>query len=434
MTTVTDLSTDQFLKKFESPSLSEMANQIKSVTDNILQTYPPHYDQPPLQPTLSPSHQNLVPPSFQPQQSYIPQPVASYPETQQEEEFDDDQNLADAHLLMKNQAEKQKILKENYLKSEQRNFALSKELLQKDLNTVKFLHKQALQENDIDAQNELVSKQTTLQSELFNLERSHDDFLKDYQKVLDDEPYVPDYAPSYNEEPSYQETESRFQFRKSNPWYDYEVNQTYNPSLVEKATELESNMINEYQLKNMTHYIETPYYFNDLKNRLFQLYGIQNNQPAGDPMSQNHFVPPYIPQIQNQNPQNPQLPYQQPQQPLSNQPYNEYGVTHQPHQPQQFQSQPYNQQQPMQQPQFQAPPQMMGPPTSVPSYGPPVSPVVDQRNDFNAQEMYSNKAFQIFKNSLNSSLVPNLERLSHEQQLRLFNSAIKNKGVIPGGN
>jgi len=419
-------STDSFIQNLTSPSLSQMAEAYKGFVPSVEQGYE---NQPLVQPMqLKPEYQPQ--PNVQPQ---APQPAAPQPVKNQANE-DDLRLLAEAHQVTKNMAERERILKENYLKAEQRAAAREKELMQKDLKLAEFLHKKAIDDGDSELQNEMHSRQISLQNELTRHEIEHNNFLNQYQEILNDTPKIVDYAPTYEEsEPQDHESDMRKNFRKANSWYDFESDH-YNQDLVKTASEIEQSMINEYQLKNMGNYLETPYYFDDLKNRLFNKYGIQNQmaapmqaqpniQPVSAPINpflsqeQNPFIPNQMGQLNQQQ----QMSY--PTAPIQQQP--------------QYQSAPQSQYQPQPMQQMQQPMMQQQYGSSQPTqYGPPVSPV--SYNTMPAysgmpgapknEAMYSQKAFEMFVNSLNPTIAPQLANLTHDQKLQLFQASIKNQG------
>lgn len=402
-------STDSFIQNITSPSLSQMAEAYKGYVPPVEQGFE---GQALVQPMELKHHQQPQP---QPQVQYTPAKVRD------ENKEEDNKLLAEAYHITKEMAAREQILKENYLKAEQRSFHNEKELLLKDLRLAEFLHGKAIDEGDSELQNEMHSRQMKLQNELTRQEIDQNNFLEKYQTVLDDKPKVVEYAPSYEEsDPADYESDTRKTFRKENTWYDYDSNH-YNQDLVKTAADIEQGMINEYQLKNMENYLESPYYFEDLKTRLFNKYGIQMNpqqqQQAQQQAPQNPFVPAQVPQFDPQG----QMPFQP--QPMMQQ------------QQQMMQSQPMQQMQqhPMQPQAMQIAPSY-GPPTAPVSYGPPVSPVSynagmqQQPSGQGNEAMHSQKAFEMFVNSLNPTIAPQLAKLDQAQQMQLFNAAIKQQG------
>lgn len=411
------LSTEQFIKGLTGSSLSQFSDEVKAYTPPSELGYE---NQPLVQPMpMQPQYQ-------QPQQ---PQYVSPSPSVSDDNTFDDNKLLMEAHETTKESARREQILKEHYLKAEQRASHREKELLTKDLQLAEFFLKNAIDEGDSETQAKMHSTISEVQGKLTKHDIEYDNFINNYQTILDDKPKVFDYAPTYQEEETaYQESPARQIFRKANTWYDFQT-PTYNPNLVQKANEIEQKMINEYQLKNMSNYIESPAYFEDLNARMFREFGIeapgpqstqtmqpgsdwqsfqngQNNQMAQPNAPQNYFVPNQVPQFQNgQNPY-PTMPVNQPPQTAGVYP--------------QF-------------PQGQTQPYQYGPQAApiAPQYGPTVAPVrhgmVPQSYDTN-EAMFSQKAYDIFQSSLNSTLAPQLANLSPDQKMQLFNAAIKNKG------
>lgn len=398
------ISTEQFIKSLTTPTLSSLSDEIRGYN-------------PPPEPGFE--GQPLIQP-LPMQQQHQPAPVQVAPVPQA------DDLLAEAYQTTKESARREQILKENYLKAEQRAAHKEKEGYTKDLQLAQFFLKNAIEDGDSDLQTQMHGKISELQSQITKHDIEYNNFLENYQNILDDKPKVFDYAPTYQEEETaYQESPTRNTFRKENPWYDFEA-ATYNPSLVEKAVEIEQKMLNEYQLKNMNNYLETPYYFEDLKGRLFKEFGVeapqtqpqqqypknqadwqtfQNQQQMG--AQPNPFVPQQIPQLNNTQSPYPAMPVQQ--------------------QPQQYAPPSF--------PQGQQQPYAYGPQAApvTQSYGPPVAPVrhgmgMPQQPYQTDETMFSQKAFEMFQNSLNPTIAPQLANLNQDQKMQLFNAAIKNKG------
>jgi hypothetical protein len=330
-----------------------------------------------------------------------------------------DDFLHEAAQTTKEAARREQILKENYLKAEQRASHMQKESYQKDLQLSQFFLQGAIEDGDAELQAQMHGKISELQSNLVKHDMEYDGFLNRYQNILDDKLQVMDYTPTDDSEPTYQESPTRQTFRKENGWYDYEAS-TYNENLVQKANEIEQKMLNEYQLKNMNNYLETPYYFEDLKARLFNEFGIQ--APAAQQPQQQYVAP------QQFNPQQQQSDWQSFQHNQQNQQPNQFV----PEQVPQFNNgqNPYPAA-PVQQNQQQYGPQVQAP-TFQQSYGPPTAPVNYGRETPQAYQtdetMFSQKAFEMFQNSLNPTIAPQLAKLSQAEKMQLFNAAIKSKG------
>lgn len=392
------LSTEDFIKGLTSSSLSQFSDQISNYT-------------PPAE--LGYENQPLVQPMPMAPQVQTPQPAApefsvSKSAPPVEDEIDSDDLLRQAHFTTQEAVRREQILKEHYLNAEQRANQKDKELLNKDLQYAQYFLKEAMAAQDFDLQSEMHSKISEVQAKLTKHEIDYENFLSNYQNILNDKPEVFNYAPTIkDDQPAYQESPARQTFRKANTWYDFE-NQAYNTNLVQKAAQIEQKMVNEYQLKNMTHYIESPSYFEDLNARMYKEFGIeapqeqvsqvqpgsdwqayQNQQQQQQPPA-NYFVPQQAPQFNNQ-----QSPY--PSMPVS-------------------------------MPAYSTSPQQ-------PQYGPQVAPVRHGMHPTaepypTTEQMYSQKAFDMFKSSLNANLAPQLKNLSPQQEMALFNASIKAKGKL----
>lgn len=407
--------TDNFIKNLTSTSLSQLAERFQGYTPPQEVGYANQPQAQPIEQTQGmPVDPVYLPPQQQQTQQEIPEPQEKAPkqrrsakkEAKKEEEDQYNKVLHEVHEYSKEAVNREQILKENYLKAKQEAAQSNKELLLKDLKLSQYLYNVALENEDTELQGQMHNQQMDLHRQLMKHDADHDKFLQNFESVLEDKLPVVDYAPTYEEEaPAYQESAQRKAFRKDNSWYDFDGPQ-YNTELVQTAHEIEKNMINEYQLRNMANHLETPYYFEDLKARVHKHYGI-DMQPSSQPPYQQQPVQDQQWLEQQQNVQPPANPFVQQQPP-------QY-VQQQYQQPPQFQ----------QQQQFAPPPQMQQqrPYTAPVVYGSPPAQAPANNNP-----MYSQKAFEMFVNSLNPTMAPQISKLSHDQKIQLFEAAIKNQG------
>lgn len=379
---------------------------------------------------------------YQPQQQQAPvnqgqQPIEQAPnvghrQPQQSNSDFDDEMRKKAFDTQQNLMNRENILKEEYIKAKETEFARTKELLTDRLQVADYIHSQAIANGDDKLRDEMLAKKIALQEESRQYDGHYDQFKKQSELLLEDRPELLDYSPKYEESrPEDHESQARNYFRKQNNWYDFESNH-YNQDLVRTASEIEKQMINEYQLKNMGQYLESPEYFADLRSRIFNKYGIQEepNQMSQQPPSpymppqqqqqpnympqpqqpaQNYFVPPQVPQMNN----NPQMmpPQYQPmyqQTPVQGNPNQAYNMGN-----------PY--------PNAQSPNlinQRMGPP--VAGVNNTMAPQGPQFNGAANQEMHSQKAFEIF----DAALPSHMRGMNHDDKVKFFQTAIKNQGRV----
>lgn len=404
-------STQQFVDSFSTPSLSDMAKTIQNQSQDVTLQYNTNQNN---------NFQNdlQIAQNYGQPAQYQAVAEKKVNNTQDQNSIDTDQILEKAHKVSKTAYEREKILKNEYLKASEKAALHEKELILKDLKIAETLYEKAIEDQDASLQSQMQTAQIELRNRLLEHDIKQKEFQKKSKDLLEDELEVIDYTPTYEEsDESEYENPVRQQFRKANAWYDYD-SPNYNPDLVEEAEQIEKAMRKEYQLKNMSNYIESVDYFNDLKSRIYRKNGISDesnymNNPMNDvnvyqqqPQSHPQTVAapapnPFI-QPQNNNFQN-----------------NQPGFMGAPQNP--FMQNVGN---------FQNNPGI----TSAPSYGPPVAPVSHGRPAPNISpansEMYSQRAFEIFVNSLNPTLAPQLSKLDHNQKMQLFQAAIKNKGVI----
>lgn len=437
------MSTADFIKSLSNPhssgGLSTYVDQMNEQVPQIQAEYNETYS-----PSGMPSSTSQQGYSQDTQQQPLYQahhPILPAQQSTQDESTYDDNLLEEAYITTKTMANREQILKENLLQSKQEAFQHKKENYLKDLQIAEYVLGNAAEEHDGQRQAEMVNKISEIRNDMMKQELEHSDFLTKFQKVLDDKPPVMSYAPQYDpQETTYKESSPRQDFRKNNAWYDYE-NPYYNQNLTEKAHEIEQKMINEYQLKNMTNYIESPFYFQDLNARLFKEFDIAPSQmQMPSPQMQPHSMQPQSPtdwQVPPmQNPQNPFLPTQMPRLDAQQNPYPSMPIQH----PQQYQQAP-------QQPQYgypqnnYGPPQQQYPQQNSQAYGPPVAPVMpsampfvpsiagDSPINYDPQALYSKDAYDMFQETI-SGLLPNMKHVDQKDRNQLFHSAIKTQGRV----